>query len=63
MQNLLPDCNSCLSLVWSLMMYLFLQTVHNTIGVITNSPNNMIDYGLFFVGQKMVLFASDNVFM
>lgn len=45
------------------MMYLFLQTVHNTIGVITNSPNNMIDYGLFFVGQKMVLFASDNVFM
>ena len=45
------------------MMYLFLETVHNTIGVITNSPYNMIDYGLFFVGQKMVLFASDNVFM
>ena len=43
--------------------HLFLQTVHNTFGVITNSPNNMIDYGLFFVGQKMVLFASDNVFM
>ena len=29
----------------------------NAIGVITNSPNNMKDNGLFFAGQKMFLFA------